>query len=176
MSFSIKNTAAMARRLFKPKPVEEELWLSLPPPCFPPEDSPHARASYAMQQQVGLYGCEFKEARHYLRCTGRWRAMVRDGRFADIKAAWETLKRRQRDAQGRRKRAVRDAQVRRECAIREYERQKRADARKFQREVARRRRGRHWDDTDGAVKKAAKKALRAITAKAKALAKRTTTS
>ena len=77
----------------KPKPVEEEGWLLLPPPGFPPEDSARARRAYALQQEVGLYGCEFREIKHHLRARGRWGAMVREGRFAEVKRAWEGLKR-----------------------------------------------------------------------------------
>jgi len=94
----------MGRALSKLKPVEEEDWLPLPPPIFPPKDSARARRAYALQQEVGLYGCEFAEIKHHLRARGRWGAMVRDGRFADVKRAWEGLKRGERAGEARRRR------------------------------------------------------------------------
>jgi hypothetical protein len=81
-----------------PKPIEEEDWLPLPAPRFPPRDSPHARQDYETQQKVGLYGSEFNEIKRHLRKQGKWAGMVRDGKFADIKREWEKVKRAQHEA------------------------------------------------------------------------------
>jgi hypothetical protein len=80
--------------------IDEEPWLPLPVPRFPP-DSGRGRHAYALQQQVGLYGGEIAETKRHLRAHGRWGALVRDGRFADVRRAWEELKRRERGERAR---------------------------------------------------------------------------